>query len=250
MDMTVLPEGELEAVPFMSYDFLEFFPEFKDCSYTTKNGTPIMLLVLKQSDIRDYPTNSKNIYAMFLKKRNSCSDFSLHFCKNPKQPESLEIIKRMGITESTRREYILGYLMHISGAANVKIMDYERIHIHMDEEIKKKKRGKKLLSDSILDNLVILAEIYVQGHNRYIRVNDVFKELKHHFHYECIMWGIRHASNSLEYFFLLEKNNTELIQTNYLTDFLDRNPEIEDIIDKAVSAMPEPEDDGELFELN
>jgi SAM-dependent methyltransferase len=255
VDMSILPNGELEAVPLIYEDFSESKISFVNLSFQSRNGYPILAMVAIKSQIDDYVLMSKKLGMLFAQKRDSFSYYAIYFCKHPDAPINDTILAKLGLLKTADRENILGYLIYIAGAANVKLIDYNRFSktthdfVLPDGRLNKKQLDEIVYSD-IITNIIILSEVYFQVRNKYITVNELFEEMRETYLFEDIKLAIEHAIDVCQYFFPLSESQRQLQQTNYVTDLLNANPELEEIIWERVKHIPVNESGVDKFMLS
>lgn len=243
VDMSILPNGELEAVPLIYEDFSESKISFVNMSFQSRNGYPILAMIAIKSQIDDYVLMSKKLRLLFIQKRDSFSHYAIYFCKHPNDPVNGTIFAKLGLLTTADRENILGYLIYIAGAANVKLIDYNRSSKTTHDFVSpdggfNKKQLDEIAYSGIITNIVILSEVYFQVRNKYITVNELFEEMRETYLLEDIKIAIEQAIDVCQYFFPLSESQRQLQQTNYVTDFLNANPELEDIIWERIKHIP------------
>jgi ubiquinone/menaquinone biosynthesis C-methylase UbiE len=246
LDMSILPKGELEAVPLIYEDFSDQNIPCDNYSFESHGGYPILALSIQKEDILDYLELEEKIVHLFTSKQIGYSRFAIMFCKGVAE-NSEKILKKLGLNSATGKSNLLGYLTYQSGLSTVKLTEYsissKQPHGFVTSDGKfDKDYLDSIVYNDIITELIILSEVYCQGYGRYITIKEVFSELSRKYDLQDIKLAIIHAVAPCDYFFPLTNENRLLKQVDEtVTPYLTRNPRVEDEIESRINKIPDEE---------
>ncbi|MCX5886069.1 MAG: class I SAM-dependent methyltransferase [Proteobacteria bacterium] len=157
IDTVLLREGEPRFVPFYGWEIEELFTDYKNKSYVTKSGIPIMFFVIPQKGIPCFHNTPEKLYYFFNYKLNSWSLLS----NSINESDSILARKKLGLGKSSVFDY--GYINTIIANANYRLIEYKKYEIDPAQITKSLVRFISIIEKNYWDNNHIpsFEEIYI-----------------------------------------------------------------------------------------
>lgn len=199
MDMPVLPKGELLGLPYFPSEIINlFFPI--DYKLETESGYPIIACDIIEHNINFPYYMMEMIYDIIKAKRNFFSYFAFKILNDNGVTKFNYLFNSINTKMSD--EELFGYVVHLSGLANYRLVEYKNANIVNEEN----------------EFYVALIKLYIDTFNKtgkQIKISDVYDELYPQYTMLEITQKLKIALG-LDSFFMLDEDTETLCATEKL----------------------------------
>ena len=196
VDMALLPEGEFRSLPYYPWEITGLLLSSDDESYNSKSGIPVIAMLVPRNGIPVFPQLLDRLGKLVLQKRDVFCRLAaeLHSCEDIKSMDAL--LCRLSLNKG--RVHDLGYLLVMSGLANLRILEHLEV------------RGKTSYEEVSKAAESILRSFFDIWHKDYRKVtfNEVLEQFVPEHTYEAISLAVGSMTAGIpSFFFPLRSEN-------------------------------------------